>query len=83
MSPERSPGDYEGFHSPVCPHAQGHTAMNSKYKFLAAFPHLQDKEPSFFCVFGHQMLQAVLTQTQHCRSRDSESDYASPGSEGV
>lgn len=47
MGPGRSLGDYEGFHSPVCPHAQGHTAMHSKYKILAAFLHSQDTGPSF------------------------------------
>lgn len=47
MGPGRSLGDYEGFHSPVCPHAQGHTAIHSKYKILAAFLHSQDTGPSF------------------------------------
>lgn len=53
MGPERSRGDYEGFHRPVCPHAQGHTAMHSKYKILAPFLHSQDTGPSFLlCVWS-------------------------------
>lgn len=45
----------------MCPHAQGHTAVNSKYKILAAPstpPRSQDKGPSFLLVFGLQMLWA-------------------------